>query len=157
MPSGWLLCNGSAISRETYSALFDAVGTTYGTGDGSTTFNVPNLVDKFIEGAATSGTEHSAGLPNITGRANFGNIDGVCYGINTHDTSGAFYTPQIGDAIVGTIKDPWHNDKNFGLSIDASRSNAIYGASTTVQPPALTMCYAIYTGIVGKYCWLRQS
>ncbi len=42
-PSGWLLTNGSAVSRTTYAALFAAIGTTFGTGDGSTTFNVPNL------------------------------------------------------------------------------------------------------------------
>ncbi len=42
-PSGWLNCDGSAVSRTTYAALFSAIGTTYGAGDGSTTFNVPNL------------------------------------------------------------------------------------------------------------------
>ena len=154
MPSGWLLCDGSAISRETYSALFDAVGTTYGTGDGSTTFNVPNLVDKFIEGSATSGTEHSAGLPNITGQTDLWAGRG---GINPSETSGAFYgsyatgaVPKMGEQVSGLSSDAL-------LHIDASRSSAIYGNSSTVQPPALTMCYAIYKGIVGKYCWLRQS
>jgi len=43
LPSGYLLANGQAVSRSTYSALFSAIGTTYGTGDGSTTFNVPDL------------------------------------------------------------------------------------------------------------------
>lgn len=43
VPSGWLLCNGQAVSRTTYAALFSAIGTAYGTGDGSTTFNVPNF------------------------------------------------------------------------------------------------------------------
>jgi|SRR5581483_1365963 len=42
-PSGWLLCDGSAVSRSTYQALFAAIGTTYGAGDGSTTFNLPNF------------------------------------------------------------------------------------------------------------------
>lgn len=41
-PAGYLLCNGSAVSRTTYAALFAVIGTTYGSGDGSTTFNVPN-------------------------------------------------------------------------------------------------------------------
>ena len=45
-PSGWVLCDGSAISRTTYANLFSAIGTTYGSGDGSTTFNVPNLKGK---------------------------------------------------------------------------------------------------------------
>ena len=42
-PSGWLLCDGSAVSRTTYSDLFDVIGTTYGEGNGTTTFNLPNL------------------------------------------------------------------------------------------------------------------
>jgi microcystin-dependent protein len=42
-PTGWLLCDGSAVSRATYAALFGLIGTTYGAGDGSTTFNVPDL------------------------------------------------------------------------------------------------------------------
>ena len=42
-PQGWLLCDGSAVSRTTYAALFAVIGTTYGAGNGSTTFNLPNL------------------------------------------------------------------------------------------------------------------
>lgn len=49
-PSGWLSCDGSAISRTTYSTLFSTIGTTYGTGDGSTTFNLPDLRGEFIRG-----------------------------------------------------------------------------------------------------------
>jgi microcystin-dependent protein len=49
-PSGWLSCDGSAISRTTYSTLFSAISTTYGTGDGSTTFNLPDLRGEFIRG-----------------------------------------------------------------------------------------------------------
>ncbi len=49
-PSGWLKANGAAISRTTYSALFAAIGTTFGAGDGSTTFNVPDLRGEFIRG-----------------------------------------------------------------------------------------------------------
>ena len=47
-PSGFLECDGTAVSRTTYSALFAVVGTTYGTGDGSTTFNLPNLQDNVV-------------------------------------------------------------------------------------------------------------
>ena len=49
-PSGYLLCDGSAVSRSTYSALFTAVATTYGTGDGSSTFNVPDLRGRVVAG-----------------------------------------------------------------------------------------------------------
>lgn len=43
IPTGWLQCNGAAVSRTTYATLFALIGTTYGAGDGVTTFNVPNL------------------------------------------------------------------------------------------------------------------
>jgi microcystin-dependent protein len=56
-PTGYLLCDGSAISRSTYSSLFDAIGTAYGTGDGSTTFNIPNLKGRIPVGFDSSQTE----------------------------------------------------------------------------------------------------
>jgi microcystin-dependent protein len=49
-PSGWLACNGAAISRTTYATLFAAIGTTFGTGDGVTTFNVPDVRGYFVRG-----------------------------------------------------------------------------------------------------------
>lgn len=56
-PTNWLICDGSAISRTTYADLFDAIGTTYGVGDGSTTFNLPNLKGRVITGLDSSQTE----------------------------------------------------------------------------------------------------
>jgi len=53
-PTGYLLCNGAAVSRSTYSALFALVGTTYGSGDGASTFNVPDLRDRFPVGAGST-------------------------------------------------------------------------------------------------------
>jgi len=56
-PAGYLYCNGSAVSRATYSRLFDAIGTTFGSGDGSTTFNLPDLRNEFIRGAQPGSRE----------------------------------------------------------------------------------------------------
>ena len=53
IPSGWLSCTGKAVSRTTYSALFTAIGTTYGAGDGSTTFNLPDARGRTLIGAGT--------------------------------------------------------------------------------------------------------
>lgn len=50
-PTGWLLCNGDAVSRTTFAALFAVIGTTYGVGNGSSTFNVPNRINRFGVGA----------------------------------------------------------------------------------------------------------
>lgn len=58
-PAGFLRCNGAAVSRTTYADLFGAIGTTYGAGDGSTTFNVPDLRGEFIRGWADGGTVDS--------------------------------------------------------------------------------------------------
>ena len=53
IPSGWILCDGSAISRTTYAALFSIISTGFGVGDGSTTFNVPNGQGVFLRGAGS--------------------------------------------------------------------------------------------------------
>ena len=60
VPSGWLICDGRAVSRTTYSRLFSAIGTTYGAGNGSTTFNLPNLKGRVPVGLDTSQTEFNS-------------------------------------------------------------------------------------------------
>lgn len=141
IPTGYLPCNGSAISRTTYADLFAVIGTTYGTGDGSTTFNLPNLTDRFIQGSSAAGSYLEAGLPDITGWIRNRNMTG---GIATMLVDGRLfmaaesqdneYTYLQSGTKVGTARE---------VTFDASRSNPIYGNSTTVQPPALTMRYII--------------
>lgn len=66
IPNGWLHCNGAAVSRTTYAALFNIIGTQYGAGDGSTTFNLPDTRNYFPVGAnaddggAAKATAHHA-------------------------------------------------------------------------------------------------
>ena len=136
IPAGWLLCDGSAVSRTNYAKLFSAIGTTWGTGDGSTTFNLPNSIGRFAEGASTSGSYKSAGLPNITGDFTTLNEPYVPYFNGT--SSGALSNPE------GVSRHRVYGSDNGStncnsLHFDASQSNSIYGNSTTVQPPALTM------------------
>lgn len=59
-PSGWLICNGAPVSRTTYSALFLVIGTTYGSGDGSTTFNLPDMRKRVAVGYDSSDTDFNA-------------------------------------------------------------------------------------------------
>lgn len=61
-PGGWLICDGAPVSRSTYSALFTAISTTYGTGDGSTTFNLPDTRSRSLMGASTA---VNAGAPAL--------------------------------------------------------------------------------------------
>lgn len=60
-PDGWLLCDGTAVSRSTYAALFTVIGTAFGAGNGSTTFNLPNMRGRFPLGRTTSGTGSTLG------------------------------------------------------------------------------------------------
>jgi len=62
LPPGWLRCDGSAVSRTTYSILFAEIGVTYGIGDGLTTFNVPNIDGRFPVGTGDSGTTGSSNI-----------------------------------------------------------------------------------------------
>ena len=121
----WL--EGAEISRTTYAALFEIYGTTYGEGDGSTTFNLPDFRNRTIWGAEDFGYIE-AGLPNITGSAK----------------AGTFYTPYSG-ALYPSPKDGAYLNPTTGqtgmydaaINIDASLSSSIYGNSTTVQPPSV--------------------
>lgn len=127
IPSGFLACNGAAVSRTTYAALFSAIGTTYGGGDGSSTFNVPQLEDnRFMEFHSTRGTKKNAGLPNITGSLKF-----MSYG---QSTSGAFTFSS--DGSQSPASGNWYSGV---FNFNASRSSSIYGASSTVQPKSLTV------------------
>lgn len=135
-PNGYLLCDGKSYAVADYEDLYAVIGNTYG-GD-STNFNVPNLIDKFIQGSNTSGTEKEAGLPNITGKLVSLNA-GTSNFKDTKFVNGAFSANTKWNAINGD-----GNMDSYGeVSFDASRSNAIYGNSDTVQPPALTMVYII--------------
>ena len=66
-PTGWLICDGSAVSRSTYSALFTAIGTTWGAGDGSSTFNIPDFQGAFLRGTGANGTHNMANGSDFAG------------------------------------------------------------------------------------------
>ena len=76
LPSGFLECAGAAVSRSTYSALFAIVGTTYGVGDGSSTFNLPNLADNVPVGKSPGKALASTGGANTVTVTPAGNVGG---------------------------------------------------------------------------------
>ena len=139
-PDEWLVCDGSAVSRTTYADLFDVIGTTYGAGNGSTTFNLPDLSDKFVEGSGTNdvGDVMSAGLPNITGSFN-------PFAQNYSSMSGSTFTGafDVEDSTQHGYSSSSTDNDNVLVTFDASDSNSIYGNSDTVQPPAVAMLYII--------------
>lgn len=126
-PEGYLLCNGATVSRTTYAGLFAVIGTTHGSGNGSTTFNLPNLTDRFIQGSGTAGTVKSANLPSSKIGGVYGNVD--------FGTTGAFQTNTKFMAIQGNLS------AGSGMTIYGYEIQL--GTGTTVQPPALTMRFYI--------------
>ena len=130
-PAGFLFCDGSAISRSMYPDLFALIGTLYGSGDDSTTFNLPNLIGKFPEGAGSAGTAKTAGLPNITG-----SVQSTSQNLKP---TGAFANVYKSSSIGLTYSSGMDGSVDF----DASRCSSVYGNSDTVQPPSLTVRYII--------------
>jgi len=87
IPAGFLKCNGAAISRTTYSALFSILGTTYGAGNGSTTFNIPDLRGEFIRGWDDArGVDANRTIGTFQGSSLARHDHGLGY--NTNDNSG---------------------------------------------------------------------
>ena len=137
IPDGYLLCNGGPISRTTYARLFAAIGTTYGAGDGTTTFNLPNLHRRFAEFTTTTsevGQKVEAGLPDITGKAQFMRHSNGTSAF--HDVSGCIsWGPQGAEMPDGAIVSS--RTKTDGFKIVASSGDSTFGRSVTVQPPAV--------------------
>ncbi len=129
-PAGYLKADGSAVGRATYPDLFAAIGTVYGEGDGETTFNLPDLMGRFAEGNTIPGTVKEAGLPNVTGTFTVAMGSGPC------DLSGAF---EKGEYSRNGVSPQTGNFAWYKTNFNAKQSNPIYGASGTVQPPALTL------------------
>lgn len=128
-PSGWLKANGAAVSRTTYAALFSAIGTTFGAGDGSSTFNLPDLRGEFVrglddgrnvDGGRRLGTNQGDAIRNITGAFDTSKGSWAQQFVDFAETSGAF------DLIKGNKQwtgDPNNGGNNLptGFKFDASR------------------------------------
>jgi len=93
-PSGWLFCSGNAISRTTYSGLFSAIGTTYGPGDNSTTFNLPDLRGRVIAGRDDMGGTAALRVTNSGSNAN-SSIAGTTLGANGGTQTHILTTAQL--------------------------------------------------------------
>ena len=144
LPKGYIKANGATVNRADYPRLVKFIETNnlwtdevegnlglFGKGDGSTTFVVPNYVGRMVTYKDTgAGQTIAAGLPNITGAFymdSYAKTQGTVNGCFTyHDGS---FKGLAGANLYGSGT----------ISIDASLSNPIYGASDTVQPPAISL------------------
>ena len=161
-PDGFILCDGTAISRTDFATLFTIIGTTFGSGNGSSTFNIPNLRDRFIVGAG------SAYNLNATG----GSKDAIVVEHNHSASStssssvsdpGHFHTTEnyvgrsnyqeprnFGVGTDGNLNNTGNtNSKTTGITVSTSTSTSInnQGVSGTDKnlPPYIALAYMIRT------------
>lgn len=125
-PAGWLLCDGSAVSRTTYARLFAAIGTVYGTGDGSTTFNLPELRGEFLRAL-----DNGRGVD--TGRT-LGTAQSEMEGPHAHPIQGLFNTNQT--FTPGSASAVFQNPPN-------TSSNTSSNAGTENRPRNVAMNFII--------------
>lgn len=155
-PSGFLLCSGQAVSRTTYAALFDVIGTTYGAGNGTTTFNLPNLQGKFPLGksgsyslASTGGAStvslttgnlpaHTHGSKSITGQ-----VGQVLVPADTGYTSSALYF-ETKDNVAYPSSEAGTARRKV-IKLDATHEHESVGSGTAHNnmPPYITLNYII--------------
>jgi len=121
-PGGWVVCNGAALSRSAYGALFNAIGVTYGAGDGSTTFNVPDLRGEFLRGL-----DQGRGVD--AGRA-LGSAQADSVGPHTHAI------PKAG-GVGGSNVDGVITDLDNGSTVTATNSG------TETRPRNIAVLYCI--------------
>jgi len=156
VPSGFLECNGAAVSRTTYSALFAIVGTTYGAGDGSSTFNVPDLADNVPVGKSNNKALASTGGANTV--TSTGNVGGSTANatlstpqLSSHSHSGGSGSRNLGSNNIGNspggvavnIANTGSAGSGGGHSHNMSANFS--GDATSVLQPYLTIIYIIKT------------
>lgn len=144
-PPGTLVCDGSEVSREAYAELYEEIGSLCGQGDGSTTFNLPDLRGRWMMGAdaeRTAGEEVAEGLPNIVGTSTFASGNDGDLNLIRHAT-GCFLAYGIddshdyGELAINTQAEP--PTRRAELRLNASWNNVIYGASTHVTPASVAV------------------
>jgi microcystin-dependent protein len=136
-PEGFLICNGCSISRKLYPNLFNVIGTKYGS-ENEAFFNLPNLTDRFIQGASEKnklGSYLSPSLPNIKGTIS-------SYMHYSTDSNLFQISRGIGDNFGNKSPGGYPHDTAF--TFNANRYNGIYkDECKTVQPNALCLNYII--------------
>ena len=161
IPNGYNLCNGDSLSRTDFADLFAALGTVHGSGDGSTTFNIPDLRDQFIVGAKGGG---NTSYPGLTVGATGGRADAILPQHN-HDIDDPGHNHQLTAARVTGDTESGNGDEEAqnrtfntnnaftGITIDnvdSSETNAsIVSNATTIGtanlPPYYALCFIIKT------------
>jgi len=157
IPSGFLECTGQAVSRSTYATLFGIIGTTYGSGDGSTTFNVPDLQDNVA--VSKSGTKNLGSTGGANTVSSTGNVGGSTANATLSTPQLASHnhnsTARLGgggvqnQALPGTSWQPSNplpiDSTGSGGGHSHNMSATFSGDATSVVQPYLTVVYIIKT------------
>jgi len=150
IPTGWLECDGSAVSRTTYSDLFDEIGTTFGVGDGSTTFNLPNLQDNVPVGKSGTKALGSTGgnatvSPSVTDNIavnKTGDASGSLNGAPDAGNLGVSVSGNVSNTTLSTNQIPSHShnltyrDNGGSAGVDIARANSPIGQTTRTKTTA---------------------
>ena len=155
IPSGFQLCDGSAISRTTFAALFAVIGTTYGVGNGTTTFNVPDLRDRTIVGVSSANSKalaQSIGANTVTPTGNIGGSAGsttlTTNEIPSHSHGGGnatmSFTPNLENP-GGAASSMNTGNTGGGGSHSHNLSANFTGSANSVLQPGLVLNYIIKT------------
>ena len=167
VPSGYLECNGAAVSRTTYAALFAIIGTNYGTGNGSSTFNLPDLRGEFVrgfdngrgadsgrsiassQGASNASHNHSISLSGTTSTKSLtGSVQKISETFNNSGSTTGVFSKSTGFNAGFTPGSPDNNDTG-SFSIDASHNHTFSASGTSgnqgseARPRNVAMMYII--------------
>ena len=153
IPSGFLECNGQAVSRSTYAALFAVVSTTYGIGDGTTTFNVPDLTDRTVVNKSnTKNLAQTGGANTVTPTGNISGSTGsttlTVNQIASHSHSGgvnAMSSGACGSGMFPLLSSMNTGSTGGGQSHDHTLSANFSGSANSVLQPYLVLIYIIKT------------
>jgi len=150
-PTGWLICDGSAISRTGYAALFAAIGTAYGYGDNSTTFNIPDLRGQFLRGvtgASSNDPDASTRTAMNTG-GNTGNAVGSVQAsqFTSHNHSGATGGPS---SIAHYHTYPTDGDNGSQNNNRAANGNGTGGTHTNTVSAAVDQGLGSHTHTISS-------
>ncbi|MBP1638983.1 MAG: Tail Collar domain protein [Bacteroidetes bacterium] len=137
-PTGWLVMDGAAISRTIYVDLFALIGTTFGTGDGSTTFNLPNEInrmrvgagDSYAVGATGGSATHTNTIEEMCDHAH----KPVVYGWN-NQVHGITYGSDVDALVAGSVQ----QEEKTGGAYDITGTTAVAGKAYSIMNPYLAM------------------
>jgi len=153
VPTGFLECNGAAVSRSTYSALFAVIGTTYGAGDGSSTFTLPDLQDNVAVGksgskalASTGGANTVTSTGNVGGSTANATLSTAQLSSHNHLIVGQPFGGASNSRLEGAMGGgTYTGNRGDGGGHSHNMSANFTGDATSVLQPYLTLIYIIKT------------